>query len=59
MVPNQTDKLCTAKETLKKKKERKKGRSCHGTAEMNPTRKHEFVGSIPDLTQWVEDTALP
>ena len=25
----------------------------------NPTRKHEFVGLIPGLTQWVEDLALP
>ena len=26
---------------------------------MNPTRNHEVVGSIPGLTQWVEDSVLP
>ena len=35
-------------------------RSSHrGAVEMNPTRKHEVVGLIPGLTQWVKNLALP
>ena len=30
-----------------------------GAAEMNPTRNHEVVGSIPGVTQWVKDSVLP
>ena len=41
------------------KKKKKDFRSFHhGSAEMNVTRKHEVVGSIPGLTQWVRDLVL-
>ena len=30
-----------------------------GAAEVNPTKNHEVVGSIPGLTQWVKDPVLP
>ena len=29
------------------------------TVEMNSTRNHEVVGSIPGLAHWVEDLVLP
>ena len=34
------------------------GSSHCGAAESNPTSFHEYVGSIPGLTQWVEDLAF-
>ena len=33
--------------------------SCCGSAVMNPTSIHEYVGSIPGLAQCVTDLALP
>ena len=33
--------------------------SRHGSAEVNLTRNHEVVGSIPGLDHWVGDPALP
>ena len=35
------------------------GVPCHGAMDRNSTRNHEVSGSIPGLTRWVKDPALP
>ena len=42
----------------KKKKRQKLCSSCCGTAETNPTRNDEVVGSVPGLAQWVKEQGV-
>ena len=41
-----------------KQKQKKIGRSCHGSAVMNWTSIHEDLGSILDIVHWAKDLAL-
>ena len=47
--------LTTSKQ---KKKKKKKFFEFHGSAETNPIRTDEVVGSIPSLVQWVKNPAV-
>ena len=46
------------KEERDKDQEKGSGRCRCGAAEMNPTRNHEVLGSLPALAQWVKDPVL-
>ena len=51
-------KFMEVKQKQNKKNKAKNRSSRHGTAETNPTRNLEVVGSITSLDQWVKDPAL-
>ena len=56
-IANKHMKRCLTSLVIIKMKNKTKS-SCCGAAEMNPSRNHEVLGSIPGLTQWVKDLAL-
>ena len=63
MLQNENKKFNSERKTNRKENQKQTKtsvRSSHrGAVEMNPTRNHEVGGSIPGLTQWAMDPALP